>query len=140
MRKLRGALVEAVVPILVANGFPTTRIVGENMPRPKVAGDWVSLLFKPNTPEVYSLGPEGTDLVTGSFFINIHEVLDKGTSKGLSAVSAIRIALPAGTRLIFEGQEIAVTSVGANLGRNVDTWARSDISIGWRAFLKRGVI
>lgn len=139
MRKLRAALVTAVTPILNAQGFPNTRIVGENMPRPRETGNWVSLWFKPNNPTVFSLGPGGTDLVTGTFLVNIHERLDSGTSKGLSATSAIRVALQAGTRLIFEGQELTITDVGANLGRIVDAWGRSDISLNWRAFLTRGV-
>ena len=140
MDKVRRAIVTALLPLLEGAplSLPSDAIVTENMPKPDAA-KFAEILFKPNNPIAVTLGPGGLDLLTGVMLVNLHLPLNTGSAEGLAAIRALRVTLSAGTALIFEGQTVTITMVGGNVARIVDTWSRTDISINWRAFLKRGV-
>lgn len=137
MRKVRAALVQEAVSVL-ATLLPVENIVSENMERPNTSGDWVELNFKPGNADVRTLGEGGSDVLVGILYVAVHSPLDDGISFGLSAVDLFRKHFTAGKRIIFEGQEVHIRNCDANLGRVLNTWSRSDISVGWEAYLTRG--
>lgn len=137
MRKIRAALVQEAVSVLTPL-LPIENVVSENMERPQTSGDWVELNFKPGHAEVHTLGATGSDSLVGVLFVAVHSPLDDGIGFGLSAVDAFRKHFTAGKRIIFEGQEVHIRNCTANLGRVLNTWARSDIMVGWEAYLTRG--
>ena len=137
MRKIRAALVQEAVSVLTPF-MAVENIVAENMERPHTSGDWAELNFKPGGVEVRTLGSLGDDSLVGVLFVAIHSPLDDGTAFGLSVVDAFRKHFTAGKRIIFEGQEVHIRNCSANMGRVLNTWARSDIMVGWEAYLTRG--
>ena len=138
MRKVRAALMQEALTVLTPL-LPVENIVAENMERPNVSNDWVELNFKPGNREVRSLGSSGQDILTGVLFVGVHSPLDDGTAFGISVVDAFETHFTAGKRIIFEGQEVHIRSVSANMGRILNTWSRSDIMVSWEAYLTRGV-
>lgn len=141
MRKISVAIATLAYATLTGAelAFDADSILAENDPRPETNDKWAQFWFKPNNPHVASLGSGGLDEVTGVFLVNLHYPLDTGSAEGKDAVGTFRRAFVAGTRLIFEGQEVRIVNCGANLGRIVDTWYRADIQITWVAYLQRGV-
>lgn len=140
-QKIREALTTSAFTILQAAPISilAANVISENMPSLRVNEKWAQMLFSSRQPSVATLGSGGLDEVTGVLFVNIRTPLDQGSSQGLQAIDAFRTALPAGSRLTFEGQEVAVLSIGAVDGRVVDGFWRTDITIGYRAFIQRGV-
>ena len=138
MRKVRAALMTEVVNLLDTQ-FPGLQYIMENEERPTGTGNWVELFFKPADTHVFTLGAGGLDALPGVVMVNVHTQLDNGPGYGISVVDAFRRHFVAGLRVIFEGQEVQVTNCSANLGRVINTWSRADISIGFTAYLTRGV-
>ena len=138
MRKVRAALMQEALTVLTPF-VSSDRIVAENMERPNTGSHWVELNFKSGNREVRSLGETGQDSLVGVLFVAIHSPLDDGTAFGLSVVDSFETHFTAGKRIIFEGQEVQIRSCTANLGRVLNTWARSDIMVGFEAYLTRGV-
>lgn len=139
-KKIREALATSAFAILQASPISilAANIIAENMPSLRVNEKWAQMLFSLRPPSVATLGSGGQDQATGVLFVNIRTPLDQGTSQGLQAIDAFRAALPAGSRLTFEGQEVTVLSIGAVDGRVVDGFWRTDITIPYRAFIQRG--
>ena len=142
MVNVRTALAEAAISTLrsVSIGFTDSQIISENVARPTEDSAWVQLWFKPGKAQVFTLGSGGLDLLPGVFLVNVHLPLDTGNSIGVKVADTFRKSLPAGKRLIFNGQDTHIVNCDANLGRVVDTWYRADISIYWKAYLTRGVV
>ena len=139
-RKIRQALSTSAVGILTAApiNLPSANIISGNMPSPEKGEAWAQILFAARSPFVATMGDGGLDQSEGVLFVNLRHPLDTGEAAGLVAVDAFRAALPVGTRLIFEGQEVTVLSIGAVAGRVVDAFWRTDITIPYRAFIQRG--
>lgn len=138
--KVRESLATAAVATLQAAPIEmeAAHIISGNMPSPRINEPWAQILFVPRSPTVATMGDGGMDRVEGVLLVNIRTPLDKGEVDGLVAVDAFRSAFPAGSRLIFEGQEVTVLSIGAVDGRVVDGFWRTDITIPYRAFIQRG--
>lgn len=138
--QVRTALVTAADLVMKAAPFSFTdaRLIFENTPAPVTNEPWAQYIFAPRKPHVATLGADGTDEVVGILRVDVRFPLDTGISSGLALTDAFREAMPAGTRLSFEGQEVAVLNIGAETGRVVDTWYRTDITVAFRAFLPRG--
>jgi hypothetical protein len=121
-------------PILLTNDA----ISADNMPAPKVAGNWCIIHFMPNDPVVGSLGTAGLDRLTGILAVAIRSPLDQGEAFGLKALDSFRTTLFAGKQVTFSGQEVEIINVGKDPGRVVDTWYRTDITVQFRAYIVRG--
>ena len=140
LAQVRTAIVKAADLVMKASPFLFTddQLIYENTPAPVTAGAWAQYMFAPRRPVVATLGGGGQDMVVGIFRVDVRLPLDTGVNIGLALTDAFRLALPAGTRLSFEGQEVTVLNIGAETGRVVDTWYRTDIAIAFRAYLPRG--
>lgn len=141
LKQVRTALVTAVKDVLEAAplSLPEDRFGAENMPTPEQDGDWCRfVMLLPNRPVAWTLGAGGDDVFNGLLMAEIHTPLDQGAAFGLSALDAVRSALPAGKRLTFEGQEVQVVNIGADTGRVFDLWYRTDIKVQFRAYVQRG--
>ena len=138
--QIRTALVKAVIAELKKPPFSFTdgQIIFENTPAPDTPLEWAQLIFAARQPTVATMGGGGTDQVRGILRVDVRHPLDTVIGTGLALVDAMRTALPAGTRLSFEGQEVAILNIGADTGSVVDTWYRTNISVAFRAFLPRG--
>jgi len=140
-KKTRQSLATAAIALLKAAPISIlpANIISGNMPSPG-AGDkkWAQVLFTTRDPSVATMGGIGTDRLEGVLFVNIRIPLDHGEVEGIEAIDAFRSALPAGSRLTFEGQQVTVLSIGAVDGRVVDGYWRTDITIPFRAFINRG--
>lgn len=139
---VRTAIATEIVAKLKAPPLNLTsaQIVAENNPHPSTSSSWVQHLFKPNPePKVFTLGDGGFDIATGIYMVNLHSPLNEGPAFGLSMFDEFRKHFTAGKKLVYSGQSVTITNCGANLGRVVDAWSRSDIAIYWQAHLQRGV-
>ena len=139
--QVREALTTAAVGLLegVDIAIDSANIISGNMPSPKVNAKWAQVLFTTRSTSVATMGNGGQDQLIGVLLVAIRTPLDQGERSGLKAIDAFRKALPAGSRLTFEGQEVTVLSIGAVDGRVVDGFWRTDITIPYRAFIQRGV-
>ncbi len=139
--QVREALTTAAVGLLegVDIAIDSANIISGNMPSPKVNAKWAQVLFTTRSTSVATMGNGGQDQLIGVLLVAIRTPLDQGERSGLKAIDAFRRALPAGSRLTFEGQEVTVLSIGAVDGRVVDGFWRTDITIPYRAFIQRGV-
>ena len=140
IKQVREALTTSVVAILKASpiSLPDANIIAGNMPSPKQNVKWAQILFGTRNPSVATMGASGQDRLEGVLFVNLRTPLDNGEQDGLTTLDTFRTALPAGFRLTFEGQVVEVLSIGAVDGRVVDGFWRTDITIPYRAFIKRG--
>ena len=138
--QVREALTTSVVALLKASpiSIADANIISGNMPSPHQSSKWVQILFTSRPPYVATLGGGGKDCLEGVLFVNLRIPMDNGELPGLQVVDTFRAALPAGSRLTFEGQEVTVLSIGSVDGRVVDGFWRTDITIPYRAFIKRG--
>ena len=138
--KIRQALATSAVGVLTASpvSMASGNIISGNMPSPEKNEPWAQILFTARSPSVATMGSGGLDMVEGVLFVNVRHPLDTGEGAGLVVVDAFRDALPAGSRLTFEGQEVTVLSIGAREGRVVDAFWRTDLTLPYRAFIPRG--
>jgi hypothetical protein len=105
---------------------------------PKNKEKWYLFTFIPNSPEVATLGRNGTDMFSGIVQVDIN--IKPGTGlKGLEdAVDALRAVFGAGVRLINGNVNIIVTSCGRDgSGRLVNGFYRYTVTIGWECRLPR---
>lgn len=139
--QVREALTTAAVGLLEGDdiAIDSANVISGNMPSPKVNAKWAQVLFTTRSTSVATMGDAGQDQLVGVLLVAIRTPLDQGERSGLKAIDAFRKALPAGSRLTFEGQEVTVLSIGAVDGRVVDGFWRTDITIPYRAFIQRGV-
>lgn len=132
---LRAALTEA---FFAAEFFDQEEVQFENMPfLPPPNAPWAALYFLPAQPTVATLGPTGTDAVTGIFQINLNYPPASGTADVDAMAEAIRNVFKAGAYFAYSSDVAVVRSCGRSQGKMQGDCFRVIVTIQFYARINR---
>lgn len=135
LSKVNSALVQA---FLATGLFAQSKVQFENVLfTPPTGEPWAAVYFVPNTPEVSTLGEEGTDEATGFLQIDLNFPNNKGTAACNEAVDTLRNTFTAGKRFVYLGQELAILNCGRSQGRNANGLYTVSVTVSFLAQLPR---
>lgn len=127
------ALMEKMTTVL--EGVPTAF---ENQPFvPPEGKHWAQVHFVPNLPVIETLGDQGQDLVNGFVQVDLNYPPGTGSAQARQDFERIRAALPGGSRLRYDGQEVVIRNVGRSQGRILNNWYRVHVTVSWYALIPR---
>jgi hypothetical protein len=153
--KTKKALMAAAKDFLTANasidttggtvaGLPTipaASIGWENrLFEPAEKNPWASVFYRPNIPTTRTLGPCGSDQITGFVQIDFN-IAPNGETKTLTDWEEKgRIYFHPGRFFTYSGQSVIVASCGMSAGRHVDNFYRKSLTIAFRSYIKRSEV
>tara|TARA_R100001530_G_scaffold103936_1_gene72351 strand:+ start:194 stop:676 length:483 start_codon:yes stop_codon:yes gene_type:complete len=107
---------------------------------PDGKSEWASVFYRPNLPEVRTLGDGGQDEVNGFVQIDLNAAPGSGEGKLLEWERKARIFFHPGRSFSHDGQKVTVTQSGMTQGRLVlNSWRRS-ITVVFRSHTTRAKI
>ena len=153
--KTKKALMTAAKDFLTANasidttagtvtGLPTVPAASigweSRIFQPAQKDPWMSVFYTPNTPTGRTIGPCGSDQITGFMQIDVNvapntetKIFDDWEEKG-------RIYFHSGRSFIYGGQPVIITSCGMSAGRHVNNFYRKSLTIAFRSYIKRNEV
>lgn len=130
--------VQAALEARANVALPGWSIARENAPvTTPTNAKWAGVFFLPNVPSVDSLSSAGQDMVDGVYQIDLNYPQWTGDSAAREDFETVRAQFPAGTKLVSNGQSVAIVNCGRSEGRRAENFWRVSISIYWYAMIPR---
>lgn len=127
------ALVAAVkaVPGMIPFSTPALKFT------PPVSGPYADLAIVWNTPETFTLGDEGEDMLTGFLQLTLQYPPDKGIFEPSRMSDVLRESFKAGRRKVYEGQEVIIKNSGPGQYTILDGKLVNPFTVYFYALIKR---
>jgi hypothetical protein len=96
---------------------------------PKARTTWYAVHYLPADEPVVTMGDGGENEVVGLLQVDVNVPLNSGEKATETALLDLRETFYAGGVLTHEGQDVKVTKVVRSIGRTVDAFFRTSLSI-----------
>ena len=130
IHKIRSALVETFSGGIGLSGV----YENTNGYTPQADTPWFEFFMIPNRPVVVTIGDEGLNEHTGIVQVNLNYPIHEGSGNMLQKVDEVSALFKAGSRHVFEGQTVSISSCGLDgSSQIVNGFFQSILTIQYKA-------
>ena len=128
-------------PVTGLPTVPEASIGWENILfEPAEKDPWVSVFYRPNTPQTRTVGPGGFDELTGFVQIDFNIAPNNGSNVLSDWENKGRIFFHPGRFFSYNGQSVIITACGMSTGRHVENFYRKSLTVAFRSHIKRNEV